>query len=322
MVRLWYENQGDFFKLAWENAMDEAEVIEKRKVLKSLILRWIGDAGRFETSIEGLFFVQVCSDNRLISTCYVPSLCLIVQGAKRLMVGGASIEYDENHYLVSSRDVPVIAQPFGMTEDHPYLALVFQFDLNLLSRFMAEIPVETSDQVMAEPLMVTPVEADLLDAFIRLIKLMDSPKDIPFLKPLILHEIYYRLLSGPQGMQLRKLTVNSGVQDQIRRTVNWLQENYRQSIPVSKLASMAGMSSSTFNQHFRKLTAMTPIQFQKRLRLIEARRLMLTENLDANHAAYVVGYESASQFSREYHRYFGAPPKRDISQIKQPLLGN
>lgn len=302
--------------------MKDVEVSEKRKVLKSLIMRWISDAERFETPIEGLYFVQVHSDNRPISTCYVPSLCMIVQGAKRLMVGGESIVYDENHYLVSSRDVPVIAQPFGMTQEHPFLALVFQFDMNLLSRLMAEIPSELVEQASSGPLMVTSVDSDLLDAFIRLVKLLDVPKDIPVLKPLILHEIYYRLLSGPQGMQLRKLTVNSGVQDQIRRTVNWLHENYHQSVPVSKLAAMAGMSPSTFNQHFRKLTAMTPIQFQKRLRLIEARRLMLTENLDANHAAYVVGYESASQFSREYHRYFGAPPKKDISQIKQPLLCN
>ncbi|MFP5212602.1 MAG: AraC family transcriptional regulator N-terminal domain-containing protein, partial [Acidobacteriota bacterium] len=204
------------------------------------------------------------------------------------------------------------------SSEKPYLGLTLELD----QRAIAQLMVDSSQPLPRKPptgraMAVSEVPLPLLNAFQRLIDLLDEPEDIPILAPLVQREIFYRLLMGDQGPRLRQITTAGSHSHQIARAIDWLQENFNQPLRVDDLAAYSGMSTSNFHHHFRSLTAMSPLQFQKRLRLNEARQLMLTKRLDAATASFQVGYESPSQFSREYSRLFGAPPSRDIKNLQQ-----
>jgi len=246
-----------------------------------------------------------------------PSICLIAQGSKRVILGEESYTYDAQNFLLTSVGLPVVAQVIEASTDRPYLGLSLKLDPGKIAQLIMDADLPSPPIRKAGSGLTVP----LLDAFHRLLDLLDEPEDIPILAPLIRREIYYRLLVGDQGARLRQIVEMGSQSHQIARAIEWLKDNYSRPLRVDDLAAFAGMSTSSLHHHFRAMTAMSPLQFQKRLRLQEARLLMLTQHLDAAIAALRVGYESPSQFSREYRRLFGAPPLRDLRNLHQGAAG-
>ncbi len=286
--------------------------------LRANIARWTEASEQYTTAVSGLSLYRSEKPTDPASGMYEPSICLVAQGAKRVLLGSDSYVYDAQHYLITSVHLPTIVQIVHASREKPYLGLRLKFSQRDLSQLMADssLPpprVQRSNRGMA----VGEVNLPLISAFQRLIDLLDEPKDIPILAPIIQKEIVYRLLVGDQGARLRQIASAGSQSHQIAQAIDWLKGNFAQPLRIDDLAELARMSASTFHHHFRALTAMSPLQFQKKLRLNEARRLMLMERLDAATAAFQVGYESPSQFSREYSRLFGAPPLRDIKQLRQ-----
>ena len=249
---------------------------------------------------------------------YEPRICMVAQGAKRVLLGDDTYVYDEHHLLIASVDLPTVVQIIKASRKKPYLGLVLKLDQREISQLMVDsnLPLPRPQQ-SSRGMATCEVTLPLLNAFQRLIDLLAEPKDIPILAPIIQREIVYRLLVGDQGSHLRQIASAGSQSQQIARAIDWLKDNFTQPLRIDDLATQVNMSTSTFHHHFRALTAMSPLQYQKWLRLYEARRLMLTEHQDAATAAFQVGYESPSQFSREYKRLFGAPPLRDITKLRQ-----
>lgn len=249
---------------------------------------------------------------------YEPSVCVIAQGAKRVLLGEDVYVYDAQRFLLTSIDLPTMAQVVEATREKPYLGLKLALDW----REIAEMMVDSSlppprAQRTGRAMAVGEVTLPLLEALRRLVELLDEPESVPILAPLHRREILYRLLVSDQGARLRQMGSIGGQNQQIARAVDWLKTNYSQPLRVDDLAARVQMSTSNFHHHFREMTAMSPLQYQKWLRLSEARRLMLSERQDAASAAFTVGYESPSQFSREYSRLFGAPPLRDVNRLRE-----
>ena len=247
-----------------------------------------------------------------------PSICLIAQGTKRVLLGDDTYVFDVRHFLITSVDLPTVVQVIKASREKPYLSLLLRLDQREISQLMVEsdLPLSRTQQ-SSRGMAIGKVTLPLLTAFQRLIDLLAEPKDIPILAPIIQREIMYRLLVGDQGARLRQIASAGSPSHQIARAIDWLKSNFTRPLRIDDLAAQVHMSASTFHHHFRALTAMSPLQFQKWLRLNEARRLMLTEHLDAATAAFRVGYESPSQFSREYRRLFGEPPLRDITNLRK-----
>jgi len=289
-----------------------------RHALAERISRWTERDHRLETAIPGLGLRRYESPTDPTSYLHDPSICLVAQGAKRVALGDEEYVYDADNYLITSVGLPVVAHVTEASKDVPLLGLIMKLDLRVVSQLLvdSDLPIHRVQQ-STRGMAVSEVSPSLLNAFIRLIDLLDEPTDIPILAPLLRKEIVYRLLVGGQGMHLRRIALAGSHGHQVTKALDWLKENYSKPLRVDELASRAGMSASTFHHHFRSLTAMSPLQFQKWMRLHEARRLMLSENQDATTAAFLVGYESPSQFSREYKRKFGAPPLRDIKNLHQ-----
>jgi len=273
------------------------------------------------TAIPGLALFRREEPTEPITGMYEPSICMIAQGAKRVRLGDDTYVYDAQHYLLTSVHLPTVVQIITASREQPYLGLRLKFDLREVSQLMADshLPPPRSQQ-SRRGMATGEVTLPLVNAFERLIDLLDAEEDIPILAPIMQREIIYRLLVGDQGARLRQITTAGSQSQQIARAIDWLKGNFTQPLRIDDLAKQARMSTSTFHHHFRSMTALSPLQFQKQLRLQEARRLMLAEHLDAASAAFEVGYESPSQFSREYNRLFGAPPLRDISNLRQQTL--
>jgi AraC-like DNA-binding protein len=311
--------------------MNNAEIkIEEREVgwmdgkvsLADRIARWTVGKKRFDTPIRGLNLHRWETPTEPTSYMLAPSICLIGQGKKRLILGEDVYDYDAHRFLITSVDLPVVAHIIEASRDEPYLGLTMELDLRVLAQLMLgqEMPPGRPAKERLG-IAVSEVSVPLLDAFNRLLDLLESPDDIPTLAPLIQQEIFYRLLRGEQGPRLRQITSVGNHGYHIARAIDWLKDNFTKPVKMEELASKAGLSLSAFHNHFRSMTAMSPLQYQKRMRLNEARRLMLTEHIDASRAAFRVGYESPSQFSREYNRQFGAPPMRDIKNLIQESAG-
>lgn len=272
----------------------------------------------YATAVPGLSLFRRDEPTEPTSGMYEPSICMAVQGAKRVILGEDIYVYDAHHYLITSVHLPTIVQIIEARPEKPYLGLRLKFDLREVSQLMADsnLPQPRSQQ-SGRGMATSEVTLQLVNAFIRLIELLSDEKDIPILAPVIQREIIYRLLVGDQGERLRQIAAAGSQSQQIAKAIGWLKNNYAEAISVDELAAQANMSTSTFHHHFRSLTARSPLQFQKQLRLQEARRLMLAERMDAANAAFQVGYESPSQFNREYSRMFGAPPLRDVTRLRQ-----
>jgi AraC-like DNA-binding protein len=286
--------------------------------LKKSIARWTDKGGLIETAIPGLSLYRLDEPTPPTSIMYEPRICMVAQGAKRVLLGDDTYVYDEHHLLIASVDLPTVVQIIKASRKKPYLGLVLKLDQREISQLMVDsnLPLPRPQQ-SSRGMATCEVTLPLLNAFQRLIDLLAEPKDIPILAPIIQREIVYRLLVGDQGSHLRQIASAGSQSQQIARAIDWLKDNFTQPLRIDDLATQVNMSTSTFHHHFRALTAMSPLQYQKWLRLYEARRLMLTEHQDAATAAFQVGYESPSQFSREYKRLFGAPPLRDITKLRQ-----
>jgi AraC-like DNA-binding protein len=252
------------------------------------------------------------------SNCMLePSIALIVQGAKRAHLGDEAYDYDFRRFLVTSLDIPVMMQVVEASAARPYLGLTLKLDAGLLAGLMAQCRVPPASPPSRRGLLLGQTTPVLLDAFRRLLALLDETDAIAVVAPLVQEEIHYRLLMSDQGARLWQIASVGSQSHRIARAVDWLKTHYAEPLRIEALASHVQMSPSSFHHHFRLLTAMSPLRFQKWLRLNEARRLMLFERLDAASAAFRVGYESPSQFSREYARLFGAPPRRDIEELRR-----
>ncbi len=282
------------------------------------IARWTETPDIIETAIPDLLNYRRDEPTQPANAMYEPTICLIAQGAKRVFLGGESYVYDPHHFLMTSVDTPTTFQVMDASRQKPCLGLVLKLDLREITQLIVDgnLPQPRSPQ-SNRAMALGKITLPLLDAFQRLMGLLDEPKDIPILAPIIKREIFYRLLVGDQGARLRQMTSAGTPGYQIARAIDWLKDNYDKALRIDDLASLVHMSTSTFHHHFRSITAMSPLQYQKWLRLNEARRLMLAESLDVGSAAFKVGYESPSQFSREYSRLFGNSPLRDITSFRQ-----
>jgi len=286
--------------------------------LGNSIAQWTDKGEQHVTAIPGLSLFRRAEPTEPISGMYEPSICLVAQGAKRVLLGDDTYVYDAHHYLITSVHLPTVVQIIKASREKPYLGLRLKLDKGEIAQLMVDSNLPTPPAQQSSRGMATgEVTLPLLTAFERLIDLLADQKDIPILAPIIQREIIYRLLVGDQGARLRQIASAGSQSHQIGQAIDWLKGNFTEPLRIDDLATQVNMSTSTFHHHFRTLTAMSPLQFQKMLRLNEARRLMLTENSDATTAAFQVGYESPSQFNREYSRLFGAPPLRDITNLRQ-----
>ncbi len=288
------------------------------KALKKSIARWTEKGDQPMTAIPGLSLSRRDEPSQPISHMYEPIICLIAQGTKHVLLGDDTYVFDARHFLIASLNLPTVVQIIKASREKPYLSLRLKLDQREISQLMIDsnLPPPRAQQ-SSRGMAIGEVTLPLLTTFQRLIDLLDEPKDIPILAPIIQREILYRLLVGDQGARLRQMASAGSQSHLIARAIDWLKGNYSQPLRIDNLAAQVHMSKSTFHHHFRSLTAMSPLQYQKWLRLNEARRLMLTERMDATTSAFKVGYESPSQFSREYSRLFGNSPLRDITNLRQ-----
>jgi len=255
-----------------------------------------------------------------VRSVYEPSFCFVAQGSKRALLGGEIFRYDPRNYLIFTVDLPVAFQVEQASEKEPYLGFRLALDPALVASVVmdSEIPIKKTE-ASTKAMNVSSVDADLLDAVVRLVRLVETPVERKVLAPLITKEIIYRLLIGGQGARLNHILASGGDSRRISKAIGHLREHFDEQLKMEEIARGLGMSVSGFHHHFKSVTSMSPLQFQKHLRLQEARRLMLGEDMDAASAGFRVGYEDPSQFSREYKRHFGAPPHGDIVSLRSRL---
>ncbi|PHN62054.1 AraC family transcriptional regulator [Pseudomonas viridiflava] len=288
--------------------------------LIDIIRRHARTDGLHTTPVPGVSLVRSGAPTVPMPVVYEPTLCLIVQGRKQVAAGTLSYVYDASTYLVASVDMPVMGSVIEASEALPYLCLVLDLDMTILSELALRHPAisEPSDLPTAG-IELNATTPELLDAAARLAGLLDAPHDIDALAPLIIREMLYRLLSESGNGIVRQLARADSRLRQIAKAIAWMREHYRQGCRIDDIAELAGMSRSTFHAHFKAVTSMSPLEFRSQLRLQEARRLMVAEAVDAAGAGYQVGYESPSQFSRDYVRLFGLPPARDASRLRSAV---
>lgn len=287
-----------------------------RDELVERIARVVPEDGMAEP-LPGLYLHRSSLPTELRHSVSSPAFCVIAQGSKEVLVSDNRYQYDPAHYLITTVELPVASQITEASKETPYLSFRLKLDPTLVSSVIVEAShAAPRSQSAVKAIDVSLLDAGLLDAVVRLVRLLDSPTDTHFLAPLVTREIIYRLLMGEQGGRLRHITVLGGNTHRIAEAIGRLQTEFDQPLRVEEMARDLGMSVSGFHHHFKAVTEMSPLQFQKQLRLQEARRLMLGEHLDAASAGYRVGYDDASHFNREYKRLFGTPPMRDVEQMR------
>ncbi|HUB89045.1 MAG TPA: AraC family transcriptional regulator [Dyella sp.] len=284
--------------------------------LTAIVERYARVEGVTQTAWPALSFFRADAPSDRSCAMYEPCLGLLLQGNKHVLVGEERLEQEYGHYLINSIDVPVTAQVVRASPQQPCLCITLRLDPVRIGEWLSEVRLPKPSAVTARGIALSPVSAGLLDPLLRLVRLLDSPQDLALLAPLIERELLYRLLTGEQGVRLAQIAMAGGQGQQIARAIQWLRQHFNKPLRIAELASMVNMSPSSLHHHFRQITAMSPLQYQKVLRLHEARRLLLTEGCDVATAAHRVGYESPSQFSREYSRQHGAPPLRDVVRLR------
>lgn len=273
--------------------------------------------GLFFASRDGLELVRANAPTGYVRTLYKPLICLVIQGAKQVMFGEEQLTFTAGQSFIVSADIPVTGRVVSASPARPYAALALELDLTIMREVMAQMAAHSAVEPAPKTrLFVEQTEAAVLDCARRLVQVLDRPDAFAVLRPAIAREMHYWLLAGRHGGAMRQLAMPDGHFQRIARAVSVLRADFARQIPVERLAAAAGMSTSSFHQHFKSVTSLSPLQFQKHLRLLEARRLLLTEGCTASHAAFEVGYESVSQFTREYTRMFGAPPRRDRDAVR------
>jgi AraC-like DNA-binding protein len=290
--------------------------------MAELIARHAPVDGMYDTPISALGLIRSAQPTEPLYVLHQSAVCIIAQGRKKVFLADQVYEYDASKYLVVSVDLPMAGHVVQATPDAPYLCARLDLDAIVLAAVTTENGQSRDPRRDTAPgLLVSPTTPDITDAMIRLLQLLDTPADIPFLAPMIQRELYYRLMLGDQGEAIRRIAHADSKLQQISRAIGWIKQHYSEPFSVDTVAAEARMGVSAFHQYFKQVTHLSPLQYQKQLRLQEARRLMLGNALDAAQAGYEVGYESASQFTREYSRLFGAPPARDAARLRaQPQV--
>lgn len=292
--------------------------MSKRELFRDAIARHAPEDGTFSCAIPGVKLIRWSSPTMPMPVIYEPTACFVAQGRKRAALGSRVFHYDPTSYLVASVGLPVMGSVIEASDASPYLSLQLDLDARELGELMLRYPQaspSTGDGVSAG-LTLNQMTPELLDAATRLILLLDAPREIEALAPLAIREILYRLLMGPSGPIIESMARADSRHGQIARAILWIRTHFREGCRVEDVAKIAGMSRSAFHEHFRAVTAMTPLEFRTQLRLQEARRLMVSDGLDAASAGFAVGYESPSQFSRDYSRRFGLSPARDANRLR------
>ena len=301
-----------------ETAREAQRVQTNREELAEQISRIVAKDGAEEV-LPGFFLARSSRPSESLSTVYAPAFCFIAQGRKRALLGEEVFRYDPGHYLLFTVDLPLIFQIEEATPDEPYLGLRLDLDPSLVASVLMESGIKfKKGNASAKAMDVHSIDPNLLDAVVRLVRLAQEPESRNVLAPLIVKEIIYRLLTGGQGARLGHLLA-SGDTQRISRAIGHLREHFDEPLKIDDIARQFGMSVSGFHHHFKSVTAMSPLQFQKQIRLQEARRLMLGDDLDAASAAFRVGYDDPSYFSRDYKKLFGSPPQRDIVSLRSRL---
>jgi AraC-like DNA-binding protein len=288
----------------------------RRNELVDLIARFIPQDGAIKP-IKDLYLFRASTFGEPIHSVYKPSLCVVAQGSKEFFLHDERYVYDPDNYLLVTAELPLVGQVLDASNEEPYLSLLLDLDPTLVGSVIAEaggIAPQNDENVRA--IDVSSLDADLLDAVLRLVRLLDKPSEAPFLAPMIIKEIIYRLWMGGQRDRLLQMVNSEGNSSLIAKAIELINEDYDQQLRVESIASEVGMSVSGFHHHFKAVTAMSPLQYQKRLRLQEARRLLLGGGLNATDVAFRVGYNDSSHFSRDYKGLFGLPPKRDIDRLQ------
>lgn len=287
--------------------------------LNSLIARFAAE-GDTETAISSIRLHRRTSAGMPLHSSYRPGFAIVGQGAKSLIVGNETYRYGGGDYVLSAVDIPVVSQVTEASAAVPYLCVSMAIDTMKISSLLNRVQIRHSETLpQVRGIAVSPVTPELLDATVRLLRLLDRPEDIAVLAPLIEEELLFRLLSGPDGVRLSNIVIAESQTHKIGKAVEWLREHYARPLRIEHLAEQVNMSVSSLHHHFKSFMAMTPVQYQKQLRLQEARRLMLIEKLDVGSAGHRVGYQSPSQFSREYARLYGTSPMRDIGDMRETL---
>lgn len=295
----------------------DAEIAKRRTELASIIQRFAPDYGVFETAVPPLHFIRSDAPTDAIHTVHKPGLCIVVQGRKEVRLRDEGYVYDPLNYLVVSVTLPLAGQVIEASPVEPYLCIRLDIDPCEITQLIADAsPIGVPSGAQNRGLFLDKIDTSLLDAMLRLVRLLESPEDIPTLAPLAIREILYRLLRGQQGQRLHEIAIVDSQAHRVTRAIEWLNGNYSKPLQIDSLAKLVNLSTSTLHHRFKSITAMSPLQYQKQLRLHEARRLMISEGLDVAAAGFQVGYESPSQFSREYSRQFGSPPTRDLAKLR------
>jgi AraC-like DNA-binding protein len=303
-----------------ENATPKANPARGlRAELARKIVSIIGKEENRITEIPGVSLHRRTSPTPPCRTTYHPGVIVVAQGSKQANLGRTSFIYDESRFLLTAVDLPIVSRVAEATEKVPCLVLSLKLDMSMVRELLGLEEIHVAEAPSDSPAMsIGETTPEFLNACCRLLDLLDSPQDIPFLSGLIQREIIYRILRGPEGVRLRAVATLGDQSHRTAKVVAWITANYAKPLHVEELAQIASMGVSTLHHHFRMLTAMSPLQYQKQLRLQSARSLMLNNGLDAASAAFEVGYESATQFNREYSRFFGQPPMRDIRGLLSP----
>ncbi len=284
--------------------------------IRDIILKHIPGVGNYPTSIDGVRIVRRDNTTEFLKCFYNPSCILVLQGLKQMLYGNENIVYTKGQYVVSCTDIPVSSRVAEANPEEPFVVLILELNSNLISNLILETKLQNTANTDGKALAIANTDEELLDAFYRLAQLLDkSEAEQQILSPIIIKEIYFRLLTGPLGSQLRLINTKGTRSNQIANAISFIKEKYNEKLNMDEIAQKVNMAPSSFYRNFKKVTQVSPLQYQKQLKLNEAQRLMLSGNYDAATAGYEVGYESPTQFSREYKKMFGNPPLKNIKEL-------
>ena len=290
---------------------------ELRNELVARVAQQLGTAEKQATLIPRLTLHQRTAPTAACHVTYEPSIAMLVQGRKEIQIGGETVSYDSSHYLLTSVDLPTVTRVAEASPAEPCFAVTLKLDIAIVREFLAREEFHLASSAdESHGISIAPVTSELLTAWCRMLELLVHPADIPFLSPLIERELIYRVLRGPEGASLRAVATLGDQSHRTAKAIAWIRANYARPFSIEQLAEVANMAVSTLHHRFRALTGLSPLQFQKQIRLQEARARMLADDVDAATVAFEVGYESASQFNREYSRLFGQPPVRDVRHLR------
>ncbi|MFN4230440.1 AraC family transcriptional regulator N-terminal domain-containing protein [Parvibaculum sp.] len=291
--------------------------MDRLSELASLIDRYAPMEGAGPTALPRLHLARVTNPTEPMHALQQPALCIAAQGRKRMILGERIYGYEPSNYLLVSADLPVVGCVMEASPERPYLGMRLDLDPAALASLILDMDGDTKPgEAPGSAIIMSALDDALLDAAIRLLRLLERPEDAPILAPLIEREIHYRLLRGEEAARLRQIALADSKFNQVNRAICWIKQNYARPFRIETVAAEARMSPSSLHEHFKAVTAMSPLQYQKQIRLQEARRLIMAQAVDAATAAHLVGYDSPSQFSREYSRLFGAPPMRDAERLR------